>query len=416
MTNLDRMFLDTNVLLENFEDYSSAPFLISSETLMELENLKTDRRKTDTVRMAACGTIKWLADNDDKYNVIFYCDSVEKKIWDMELNADVPDIRICGCAWMATQIFFDDHVVFVTHDISCRNIASKLFGLDVEWFREKEEEIQYTGFKEIVMTDEDMAYFYEHQNENIYNLLTNEYIIVKNQADEIVDSYRWDGEKYQMIYKKPVKSTFFDKLKPKDIYQTLAIDSIMSNTITAISAPPGAGKSLISLMCAMNLIESGKYDHLVILYNPSKARGAADMGFYSGDAIEKGLQNSIGQMLTTKFGDRFGVELLIQQGKLKIVSLADCRGMEIRDNEILYITECQNTTVDLIKLALSRVSSGAKVIIEGDWNTQVDSHLFEGKNNGLKRAIKVLSGKEEFGYVQLQNVWRSKIAELCELL
>lgn len=190
----------------------------------------------------------------------------------------------------------------------------------------------------------------------------------------------------------------------------------MNNTITAISAPAGAGKSLISLMCAMNLIESGKYDHLVILHNPTKTRGSADMGFYSGDAIEKGLQNSLGQMLTTKFGDRFGVDLLIQQGKLKIVSLADCRGMEIRDNEILYMTETQNTTVDLIKLALSRVSSGAKVIIEGDWNTQVDSYLFEGDNNGLKRVVKAFHGHDEFGYVQLQNVWRSKIAELCELL
>lgn len=121
-------------------------------------------------------------------------------------------------------------------------------------------------------------------------------------------------------------------------------------------------------------------------------------------------------MLATKFGDQFGVELLIQQGKLKLVSLADCRGMEIRDNEILYLTESQNTTIDLIKLALSRVSSGAKVIIEGDDKTQVDLNIFEGRNNGLRRVIDVFKGHEEFGYIELQNIWRSKLAQLAELL
>ena len=73
-------------------------------------------------------------------------------------------------------------------------------------------------------------------------------------------------------------------------------------------------------------------------------------------------------------------------------------------------------SIDLIKLCLSRVSSGAKVFIEGDYLSQVDSNAFDGNNNGLKRMIDVFKGHEEFGYVQLQNVWRSKIAELCELL
>jgi predicted ribonuclease YlaK len=82
----------------------------------------------------------------------------------------------------------------------------------------------------------------------------------------------------------------------------------------------------------------------------------------------------------------------------------------------MWITEAQNTSVDLIKLCLSRVSSGAKVIIEGDYTSQVDSNVFEDGNNGLKRVIDKFQGHEEFGYVQLQNVWRSKIAELCELL
>ena len=152
------------------------------------------------------------------------------------------------------------------------------------------------------------------------------------------------------------------------------------------------------------------------MFNPTKARGASDMGYYSGDATEKALQNSIGSILTTKFGDRFAVDLLLQQDRIRLVSMADVRGMEVRDNEILYITECQNTSVELLKLCLSRASSECKIVIEGDYNSQVDSYLFDGNSNGMKRAIDVLKGEEEFGYVCLPNVWRSRIASLVDKL
>lgn len=410
-----KYFLDTNVLLENLDEFKDKEFAISSVTLNELEEIKTNKYKTEEVKYAAREATRWLADHYGQYEVIHYCDSVRDKIWSYNLD-DTNDAQIVGCAWLYSVIANSEDVCFVTHDLSCRNIAHNIFGLNVKWFEKEDSRIEYTGFMEIAMNEEEMAYFYEHQSENIYGLLVNQYLIVKDINGEIVDTYRWIGDGYDQLYKKQIKSQYFDKLKPKDIYQSCLIDSIMNNTITAISAPPGAGKSLISLMCAMHLIESGKYDRLVILHNPLKTRGSADMGYYTGSAIEKSLQNSIGQMLITKFGDRFGVDLLIQQGKLKIVSMADCRGMEIRDNEILYITETQNTTIDLIKLALSRVSSGAKVIIEGDYQTQVDAHIFEGKNNGLRRVIEVFRGHKEFGYIELQNIWRSKLAELAELL
>lgn len=261
-----------------------------------------------------------------------------------------------------------------------------------------------------------MAYLYEHMNDNKYDLKINEYLIVNNENGENVDVLRWDGNTFQPIFKKNIKTIYFDKLKVKDVYQSCAVDSLVNNTITAISGKAGSGKSLLSLMVAMWLIESGKYERLVVMFNPTKARGACDMGYYGGDFLDKAMQNSIGQILTTKFGDRFAVDLLMTQNKLKLVSMADCRGMEISDSEILWITESQNTSIDLMKLCLSRVSSGAKVFIEGDYKSQVDHSSFEGLNNGLKRVIDVFQDHIEFGYVQLQNTWRSKIAELCELL
>ena len=207
---------------------------------------------------------------------------------------------------------------------------------------------------------------------------------------------------------------FGDKMKAKDVYQRMAIDSLMNNTITCITGKAGSGKSLLSLMIAMHLIETGKYERLVILFNPCPVRGASELGYYTGSVVEKAMQSNIGNILITKFGDRYIVDNYISSGKIKLVPMADCRGMEITDNEILWITEAENTTTDLIKICLSRVSSGAKVFIEGDFK-QTDSQTYES-NNGLRRVVETFAGEEVFGYVDLQNVWRSKIAEIADRL
>ena len=215
----------------------------------------------------------------------------------------------------------------------------------------------YKGFKEVVLSDEEMAELYENLNTNTYNCLINEYLIIKDNEQIQKDIMRWNGYKYVSVNNKSIKTMAFgDKIKAKDIYQQIAIDNLLNNSVCAISGHAGSGKSLLSLVVAMHLIETGKYDTLVILTNPTKSKGASDCGYYSGSMIEKLMQNSIGNILVTKFGDRYSVDMMIQQNKIKLVSMADCRGMEIRDNEILWITECQNTSIELLKLCLSRVS------------------------------------------------------------
>lgn len=408
-------FYDTNAVLDLQDRIFDTKFYLSSVTLEELEKIKISSRHDEAVKYKARKILHLLDEKSDKYKVVIYTTSMENII--NEKNIEVsPDTKIISCCVFSKGLLpKDEEFIFVTNDIACKMIASKIFDLNVESIID-EKNNEYKGFVEKSLSDEEMAYFYENQSKNIFNLLINQYVILKNNKGEIIDTYRWSGETYEPLFKKNIQSLYFDKLKSKDIYQSCAIDSLMNCTITAITGKAGSGKSLLSLMTAMYLIEKGKYDRIVVMFNPTKTRGASDMGYYGGDFIDKAMQNSIGQILTTKFGDRLAVDLLMSQNKLKLVSMADCRGMEISDNEILWITEGQNTSIDLIKLCLSRVSSGAKVFIEGDYLSQVDSYAFNGDNNGLKRMIDVFKGHQEFGYIQLQNVWRSKIAELCELL
>lgn len=405
---------DTCSLLAEIDndDLFAERFYVSSISLHELENIKTSKNKTEDVRYKARKLSHLLDEHCNDYDVAVYNFEISDYIvGTLGLDATIPDNQIVGTAKYISE---KEDIVFITNDICLKNIARYL-GLDVCSI-ENNNLGEYKGFVEKSLSEEDMAYFYEHNSENMFGLLINQYLILKDEKDEIVDAYRWNGTQHEPLFKRNIQSLYFDKLKSKDIYQSCVIDSLMNCTITAITGKAGSGKSLLALMSAMYLIEKGKYDRIVVMFNPTKTRGASDMGYYGGDFIDKAMQNSIGQILTTKFGDRYAVDLLLSQNKLKLVSMADCRGMEISDSEILWITESQNTSIDLIKLCLSRVSSGAKVFIEGDYLSQVDSNAFDGNNNGLKRMIDVFKGHEEFGYVQLQNVWRSKIAELCELL
>ena len=411
-----KLFLDTNALLNLGENAFKERFIIAQKTLEEIENIKISSNKDNEIKYKARNIARLLDAHENGYDVIAYSPEI-KHIIDNHFLSETPDNIILASAYYCN---LNEPVLVCSDDLNCKFISRNIFGLTTKGINEinlVKNLDEYTGYKDVTLSDEEMSYFYLHSNENIYGCLMNEYLIIRKSDGEVVDSLRWNGTEFKKVCNKTVKSTMFgDKIKPKDVYQSCVIDSIYNNTMTAISGKAGSGKSLLSLVTIMNLIETGKYDRVVIMYNPTKARGAVDMGYYSGSAIEKGMQNSIGSILTTKFGDRFAVDMLIQQDKIRLVSMADVRGMEVRDNEILYISEVQNTSIELLKLCLSRASSECKIIIEGDYDSQVDSYLFDGTSNGMKRAIEVLKGEEEFGYIHLPNIWRSKIAALVDKL
>lgn len=410
------LFYDTNALLNLREKAFEEPFVISQKTLEEIENIKTSANKDGEIKYRARLLAHLLDDHYDNYIVVPITDDIYDIISEHGQSSNSPDAIIT-----ASALYFNKYhqpCIFVTDDICCKFLAKGIFRLKTKGVHEINlvaESKDYTGYREVTFTNEEMAHFYEHMNESNYNCFENEYLIIQDELKNVVDAYCWTCNGFRKVCNKTVRSVMFgDKIRPKDIYQSCAIDSILNNTLTALTGKAGSGKSLISLVSIMSLIEQGEYDRVIIMFNPTKTRGAADMGFYTGSALDKAMQNSIGSILTTKFGDRYAVDRLLHDDKIRLVSMADIRGMEVRDNEILYITECQNTSLDLLKLCLSRASSGCKIIIEGDYNSQVDSYMFAGESNGLKRVIDSLKGESLFGTIKLPNVWRSKIAELMD--
>jgi len=259
-------------------------------------------------------------------------------------------------------------------------------------------------------------------NNESFVLMENEYLVVYNDLDgTLMDILKWNGHSLESLSDKNGKlgkgfKTFqFGEFKPKDPQQIIAIDSILNNQLTSIRGRAGSGKSLIALNTAWKLVESYGYK-LVIFANPTPLRNSQELGFYPGTQLEKILQSSTGAMLKSKFGDEVEVIRHIQDGKLDILPFVDLRGYDSGDDKcIIWVVEAQNLTSDLLKLGLQRITESTKVIVDGDYHSQVDKDVYS-YDNGMKRMSEVFRGSDIYGEVELQNVYRSRLADLAELM
>ena len=82
----------------------------------------------------------------------------------------------------------------------------------------------------------------------------------------------------------------------------------------------------------------------------------------------------------------------------------------------IYISEAQNMDIELMRLALQRIGEDSICILDGDSETQVDSSLYAGNNNGMRRVSEIFKGEPIYGEVTLKNIHRSRIAQLAQLM
>jgi predicted ribonuclease YlaK len=374
--------------------------------LEELENIKTSSRKDEETKYKARKLLHILDENSDKYKVVITTKNIISIIDDFGLE-NTPDNQICACAYSIPDI------LFITNDISCKTIAKWIFGLDISSISTIQEDL-YKGYRDITLSENDMAYFYEHLNENVFNLLTNEYVIIRNADNEVVDKLKWDGGMYQTIRNKPFKSNMFGTLKPLDDIQSFAMDSINTNDITVLYGKAGSGKTTLPLNYIMQEIEKGRYKKCYMVYSYEPLKGAKTLGYEKGDHVTKLIYSaSIGNILASKFGDLQQVEYMLDRGMLDIIPTANIRGVEFESDSICMVTESQNLDVYTLKTIIQRCKSGCKQIYEGDIIEQKDTNV---QNVGINRLIDVFKGHKSFGCVKLKNNYRSELSELADLM
>ena len=410
MSEDKKYVIDTNSLINNPYIILDKDVVVTSLVLRELEKLEL-RRNDRTLQYSIRVAKRMVEDNLNN-----------KKI-------EIRDIDNGGVLEGYAEDYVDNKLIkyavekeygIITDDILLKHKAVSM-GVEVIKSSDQEEDIEYKGFIEKELDKEMIQLVYANHEMNLFSLLTNQYLIMKDDSNgEVVDVMIWTGEWLESIYK-PYRNnrtipqtSSFERVESKDHYQAMAIDSMYRNQVTMVRGRAGSGKTLLALSYAWNLIEK-KGGRLVIFFNPAPSKDSITMGFNKGSKIEKALQSSLGSMLKSKFGDEYVVEDLIMNGDIEIMPFTDLRGWDSKSDRetVVLISEAQNLTSELLKMGLQRIDDSTQVIIDGDYNQQVDrdAYLY---SNGMKRASEVLRGSKLYGEVELQNTYRSELADIVD--
>ena len=338
-----KLFLDTNALLNLQKEAFKESFVISQKTLEEIENIKESSRKDNEVKYKARQVAHLLDEHFGEYEVVTNNDDVKDIISEFSLE-ETPDNIILASAYLYNK----NHspIVVCTDDINCKFISKNIFKLTTKGVNEinlVKNIDEYTGYQEVTLSDEEMSYFYLHTNENMYDSLLNEYLIIHKSDGEIVDYRKWNGEEYHALSYKQINSKFTGKIKPRNPQQVLAFDMLQNKdeTIKVLSGRFGSGKDYLMIANALKLIEDGKFDKLIYVRNAIGVKDANDVGFLPGSKLEKLLPYAM--PLADHLGGETGLEMQMMAGTIEIEHLGYVRGRDIK-NTIIYVSEAENLT------------------------------------------------------------------------
>lgn len=382
-------------------------FYISSISLLELESIKTSNKKDNTTKMLARKVLHFLDTHPEKYRVEVCTQYYHTLLEEKGLPITNDNLIIAAA--------YNLNAILITNDLAAKHIAKEIFKIEARSIVPYVDD--YTGYVELEPTEAQWSNLYQDVTLNIFSALPNQYLILK-QEGAVKDIVCWTGKEYRTLkYGKDFSSKWLGDLKPKDVYQKCAMDAVCHNKLTLLRGPGGSGKSMIALHHLMSAFEKGKIDRIILFCNPVATKDAARLGFYTGSRLEKLMDAQVGNFLTSKFGDKEILEGLISTNKIMLLPMSDVRGFDTSGmNAGVYITEAQNLSVDLIKLAIQRIGEDSFLILDGDDKTQVDLPEFEGDNNGIRRVSEVFRGEDCYGEIVLKQIYRSKIAEIADKL
>jgi len=197
-------------------------------------------------------------------------------------------------------------------------------------------------------------------------------------------------------------------LKPKTLGQKQYVESIRGNDIVFGIGPAGTGKTYIAVAMAVNAFKN-KEVQKIILARPAVEAGER-LGFLPGD-----LQDKVDPYLRPLYDALYDVLgrdaalRLKEKEAIEVVPLAYMRGRTL-DNSFIILDEAQNTTREQMKMFLTRMGFGSKVVVTGDV-TQID--LPKGKKSGLVEAARVLRNIKgiEFCYLKDADVVRHELVK-----
>jgi phosphate starvation-inducible PhoH-like protein len=195
-------------------------------------------------------------------------------------------------------------------------------------------------------------------------------------------------------------------IRPKTVNQKRYVDAIDEHTIVFGIGPAGTGKTYLAVAKAVQALQAKRVNR-IILTRPAVEAGER-LGFLPGtlndkiDPYLRPLMDALHDML-----DPESVPRLLQAGTIEVAPLAYMRGRTLNDAFVI-LDEAQNTTPEQMKMFLTRLGFGSKMVVTGDI-TQID--LPNGSKSGLRVVRDILSDVEdiEFAYLDAKDVVRHQL-------
>jgi phosphate starvation-inducible PhoH-like protein len=187
-------------------------------------------------------------------------------------------------------------------------------------------------------------------------------------------------------------------IRPKTLGQKAYVDAIDQNTITFGIGPAGTGKTYLAMAKAVQALQRKEVDR-IILTRPAVEAGER-LGFLPGTLTDKidpylrPLYDALNEMMDPEL-----VPKLLATGTVEVAPLAYMRGRTL-NHAFIILDEAQNTTPEQMKMFLTRLGFGSKVVVTGDV-TQVD--LPGGQRSGLRVVSEILSGIDDVAFMRLTS-------------
>lgn len=207
-----------------------------------------------------------------------------------------------------------------------------------------------------------------------------------------------EGEGAAEVLTHRILSTRGRTIRPKTMNQKRYVDAIDKHTITFGIGPAGTGKTYLAMAKAVQALQA-KTVNRIILTRPAIEAGER-LGFLPGTLSDKidpylrPLYDALHEML-----DADSLPKLLTGGVIEVAPLAYMRGRTLND-AFIVLDEAQNTSMEQMKMFLTRLGFGSKIVVTGDV-TQVD--LPGGVRSGLRAVTEILDGVDDIAFCQLTN-------------
>ncbi|MFE0343586.1 PhoH family protein [Priestia megaterium] len=297
-----------------------------------------------------------------------------------------------------------EQLVTINVQLDDSNEAISLFGVQDANLKRIEEEMQVSiisrGETVVVSGSTENVQLVEEMLKKLLNIIRKNISISERDVVYAVQLAKKNSlEFFEDVYEEEIGKNVKGKtIRVKTLGQSQYISAIKKNDLVFGIGPAGTGKTYLAVVMAVNALKNGHVQR-IILTRPAVEAGES-LGFLPGDLKEKvdpylrPLYDALHDVLGTEHTQR-----LIERGVIEIAPLAYMRGRTL-DDAFVILDEAQNTTMAQMKMFLTRLGFGSKMVITGDIS-QID--LPKGAQSGLAAVSKILTNVKGISFVHLEQ-------------